>query len=336
MAIQSSGFCNRIHEPMFFISRFTGLFLLAMLAPLTTTAATDDPVKAILERSLQKTLAQYQASGLKPENLAISVQLLGDSHSKAGFRENVQIYPASVVKLFYLVAAHRWLEDGKLNDTPELRRALRDMIVDSSNDATHYIIDLLTETTSGPELNDEQMAEWSHRRNAINRFFKDLGFENINCNQKTWCEGPYGRERAFLGQAYTNRNMLTTEATARLLVEIARGKAVTKTRSEEMLALMRRDLREGATEPDDQGHAFIGAALAPGAKLWSKAGWTSQTRHDAALVELPNGQWVVLVIFTTGHAQQKGIIPFLAKAILEELSALPVSKQESLPPIAQD
>src|SRR5918999_3595823 len=48
----------------------------------------------------------------------------------ASFRGNERIYPASVSKLFYLVAAHRWLEDKKIEETPELTRALRDMIVD--------------------------------------------------------------------------------------------------------------------------------------------------------------------------------------------------------------
>ena len=65
----------------------------------------------------------------------------------ASFRGNERVYPASVVKLFYLVAAHRWLEDKKIELTPELTRALRDMIVDSSNEATQYVVDVLTHTT---------------------------------------------------------------------------------------------------------------------------------------------------------------------------------------------
>ena len=53
----------------------------------------------------------------------------------------------------------------------------------------------------------------------------------INVNQKTYCEGPYGREQLFRGSKGENRNKLTTEATARLLAEIATGKAVTPARS---------------------------------------------------------------------------------------------------------
>lgn len=41
---------------------------------------------------------------------------------------------AMVDKLFYLVAAHEWMERGKLEDTDELRRAMGDMIVHSYNE----------------------------------------------------------------------------------------------------------------------------------------------------------------------------------------------------------
>jgi hypothetical protein len=117
--------------------------------------------------------------------------------------------------------------------------------------------------------------------------------------------------------------MLTTDATARLLTEIATGKAVNAKRSAEMLELMRRDpfkkIEEGG-EPD-QGNAFTGLALRdkPGAKLWSKAGWTSQTRHDAAYVELPNGARLVLVTFTTDHANERGIIESVARQVIRGL-----------------
>ncbi len=50
------------------------------------------------------------------------------------------------------------------------------------------------------------------------------------------------------------------------------------------------------------------------------SGPTSQTRHDAALIELPTGRRVILVVFTTDHATERDIIPTVAR---ELLSALP-------------
>jgi hypothetical protein len=212
------------------------------------------------------------------------------------------------------------MEDGKLADRAELRRALKDMIVDSYNEATSYVVDCLTGTTRGPELPAQEMTEWAFQRNAVNRYFASRGYSQINANQKPWGEGPYGRERVWVGESYTNRNMLTTDATARLMTEIALGKAVSKARSEQMLGLMRRDPFGETKDPDDQAHGFTGPAVPRGAKLWSKAGWTSQTRHDAALLELPNGARFVLVIFTVEHASERGIIPAIARPIVAHFS----------------
>ena len=52
------------------------------------------------------------------------------------------IYPASVVKLFYLVACHEWLQTGMIQPSDELDRAMADMIVDSSNDGTGLVVDV--------------------------------------------------------------------------------------------------------------------------------------------------------------------------------------------------
>jgi beta-lactamase class A len=220
------------------------------------------------------------------------------------------------VKMFYLAAAHRWMEDGRTKDTPELRRAMKDMIVDSSNDATAYVVDVLTGTTGGPELSPEEIKAWFEKRLAVNRYFDSLGYTGINTNQKPWGDGPYGRESQARELFDRKRNMLTTDATARLLGEIATGKCITTARSTEMMQLMVRDPATKDTDPDNQAK-FTGPALPPGAKLWSKAGWTSTTRHDAAYVELPNGAKFVLVVFTTDHAKELEIIRTVAKVIVD-------------------
>lgn len=56
------------------------------------------------------------------------------------------------MKLVYLVAAEAWLQRQLIQEGPELRRALADMVRDSGNDATSLVVDLLTGTTSGPSL----------------------------------------------------------------------------------------------------------------------------------------------------------------------------------------
>lgn len=271
-------------------------------------------------------LTKFADKKLTESQLSITLIDLRDPQHPvtASFRGNERVYPASVVKLFYLVAVHRWLEDKKIQPTDELKRAVRDMIVDSSNEATQYVVDVLTQTTGGFELPPKEMEEWQYKRNAMNRFYASLGFTNINANQKTFCEDAYGRERVSRGPNGENRNKLTTDATARLLSEIATSRAVNQARSSQMMDLLKRDFSGTSKDNDDQGHGFTGIALQgmTGAKLWSKAGWTSTTRHDAAYIELPNGVKFVLVTFTTDHANDREIIPAVAKVVIDGMGSL--------------
>ena len=239
------------------------------------------------------------------------------------YRGVERIYPASVVKLFYLVAVQEWLESGMISPSAELDRAVRDMIVDSSNDATSLVVDALTGTTSGPELPPGPFETWQQQRNLINRYYQNLGweeFETINANQKTWCEGPYGRERAFYGEAMENRNWLTTNAVARLFHSIVGGVAVSSERSQAMMQLLGRSLNptDLAADPENQVIGFLGGGLPETAQLWSKAGWMSRVRHDAAYVELPDRKPYLLVVFTEGTVQSKNedVLPFISKQVV--------------------
>lgn len=294
--------------------------LLAILIGTFSAFAQSNSLQAALDHTVAATFAKYPK--LETNQLAVSAIDLNDKSNlpRASFRGDVPIYPASVIKLFYLVATHRWMEDGKIKDTPELRRAMKDMIVLSYNEATHLVLDTLTDTTSGPELPPTEMELWGQKRNAVNRYFASLGFEKINANQKPWCEGPYGRDRVFVGEKYTNRNALTTDATARLLSEIATLKSITPDRSHQMLDLLSRDpVAKKDADEEGQVKGFTGAGLPAGAKLWSKAGWTSTTRHDAACVEFPNGKKFILVTFTLNHATETTLIPFVASTFFDHV-----------------
>ena len=245
------------------------------------------------------------------------------------YRGVERIYPASVVKLFYLVAIAEWLEGGMTPAAAELDRAIRDMIVDSSNDATSLVVDVLSGTTSGPELPSSPFETWKFQRNIVNRYFQSLGWqelESINVNQKTWGDGPYGRERVFLGEMMENRNMLTTNATARLLHSIIGGVAVSSTRSQAMMSLMKRSLNpvDWPQGEENQVTGFFGEALPQDAQLWSKAGWTSQVRHDAAYIELPSQRPYLLVVFTEGreHGKNPAILPFVSGQVVAAMTQL--------------
>jgi len=237
------------------------------------------------------------------------------------YRGIERIYPASLVKLFYLVAIAEWLSSEMIPDSPELERAMGDMIVNSSNDATSLIVDMLTGTTSGPALPSAPFETWKQQRNIVNRYFQSLGWEElqaINVNQKTWGDGYYGRERAFVGELYENRNMLTTNAVARLMHSIIGGVAVSSPRSQQMMQWLHRDLTVPDPAPGDENQVsgFLGAGLPKTAQIWSKAGWTSQVRHDCAYIEIPNKSPYLLVVFTENPslAGDRRLFPFIAQA----------------------
>jgi len=274
----------------------------------------------LVNRAAKTTLDRFADKKLTEDQLSITLIDLRDAKhpETASFRGNERVYPASVVKLFYLVAAQRWLEDKKIEQTPELTRALRDMIVESSNEATQYVVDVLTQTTSGYELPAKEMEEWQYKRNAVNRYFSSVGYTNINVNQKTFCEDAYGRESVSRGPKGENRNKLTTDATARLMMEIVTGKVATPARTA-VMDLLKRDYTKQTTDTDDQGTGFTGIALKgrDGFRLWSKAGWTSTTRHDVAYIETPDGGKFVLATFTTGHSNEREIIPTVARVVID-------------------
>ena len=69
-------------------------------------------------------------------------------------------------------------------------RALKDMIVDSSNEATQYIVDVITHTTGGYEPPAKEMEEWRVQAKRRESLLLSLGYTNINVNQKTFARMP--------------------------------------------------------------------------------------------------------------------------------------------------
>jgi len=251
---------------------------------------------------------------LKADDLAITVVDL--SHpgivSRGDYHGDVPFYPASVIKLFFLAdvfATHK-------EKVPDVDRALKEMIRISDNDATAYIVDILAGTTPGPSLEGRALHKFIERRRDINRRFERLGYtDNVSAMMKPWSFGPYGRDLQVLGENKVNRNKLTANATASILLWIVRQHAPG---APEMMTLLARPLAP-LREDENQVKEFIGEALPEGSHLWSKAGWTSEVRHDAAYFELPNGRKMILVIFTRGTADDVTLIPAITKHVLEEL-----------------
>ena len=244
--------------------------------------------------------------------------------SGTSWHGSTQRYPASVVKLVYLVAAEAWLQRDRIADDPELRRALAAMVQHSSNNATEHVVDRLSGTTGGPVLDSAAMALWREQRQLVNRWLASLGwpeFEGSNACQKTWDDGPYGREREFYGADNANINRLSSDAVARLLQGVMASALVSPPACGRMRQLLARSLDVAArrADPENQVDGFLGAALPEGARLWSKAGWMSRARHDAAYFEIEGYQPTLLVVMSEGAlcARDETLLPEIGAALLQ-------------------
>jgi hypothetical protein len=275
----------------------------------------DPSLDAAIRRTAEETLKAYPKLGA--DNLAITIidVTRPSTIGWASVKGDAPFYPASVVKLFFMAETYH---QRKEND-PDVPRALKEMIRQSDNDATAYILDTISDTASGPELQGRALNKFIEKRRVVNHWLNPLGYD-ISAMAKPWSFGPFGRDLQLMGgPERPNRNRATSNSVASMLLWIVRRRAVSPGASEAMLALMKRPLPPEKDE--NQVVEFIGEALPPGSLLWSKAGWTSEVRHDAAYIELPNdGKKLILVIFTRGIADDKTLIPAVTKRVLANLA----------------
>lgn len=274
---------------------------------------------AICRRAVEQVIAA--SPKVKQEDVGIAVILMekgSPARQTGGFRAEEAMYPASVVKAFYLAYCAHLRSEGRLSMSEEDLRAARDMIKDSSNDATGHILDIATGTTGGPELPPRLLKQWMDKRQAVNKWLESMGYSGVNACQKTWNEGPYGREKQGYGPGMELRNSATPAACARLMADIAQGRLADGPNTEWMLSELERSL----AKMDGQTRTFIGGVLPKNLRHYSKAGFAYQVRHDLALVRWPDGKDVVLCVFTDRHGSDRTLVPSLARSVLVQIGLL--------------
>src|SRR3989440_9013014 len=303
------------------MSHVTHHWVLALLFAPATVLADFREFKAVpvdtylgpkLTRAAEASLRDFPR--LTADNLALSVVDLTKPETpiRADYQGDASFYPASLVKLFFMVESYR---QAKL--TPEIERALREMIYVSDNDAAAFLVDILTDTCSGSELDGKALADFIDRRRNLNRSFAPLGYD-ISAMMKPWSFGPFGRDMQAMGKNKVNRNRASANSFASLLLWIVRRHAISPQASDAMMSLLERPLSP-PRPTENQIKEFFGESLPAGTKLWSKEGDTSEVRHDAAYIELPSGRKFIVVILTRGAADDKTLLPGIGKRLLAEL-----------------
>ena len=79
-----------------------------------------DALQNLVDHAVKNALEKFTPLRLRADQLAVTLVDLaaGKNFPRATHRGDAPFYPASVIKMFYLAAAHRWLEDGKISDSP--------------------------------------------------------------------------------------------------------------------------------------------------------------------------------------------------------------------------
>ena len=262
----------------------------------------------------------------KLNNIAITWINYEESSEKGygyGINNRKKIYPASIVKLVYSLAIYKWIENKTIFRDIQVDEAIQEMLQNSSNDATSFIVDLLTGTTSGPSLEKEIFNRWKYQRTIINDWLKTLNWDELqdfNCCQKTWEDGPYGREKDFYGTSNKNRNAMTTDGTARIMEEIMQNINFNE-KNINLKNCLYREIKEQSQDKNinNQINGFLGEGLPQKIPFWSKAGLMSEARHDVAWWINKNQSKTLLVVFTEGDefANDNYFLPKFSKAIYE-------------------
>ena len=305
------------------------LGLLAVLLLVRTALAGEAPTPAEwlasirpsweLQAFLNGAMADFLEHDAKLRAAKVRVALIDLAHGEpprlADYHGTTPIYPASVVKFVYLMAAYRWQEEGRLRIEGGFDQELSEMIRQSSNQATRKVFARLTETAPGPELPPEAYRDFRARRHAVKRWLVSLGIEDLHCVNPTYDGNGdlFGRDRQFINDpsvpgglkgSAPNRQAMTAIGTAKLLALLATDRALTPADSAVVRARMRRD-------PKEQRHLAAriagGAARVGGLEVYAKSGTWGPIYADAGIVrQVASGRQMVIVVFTEASPPYRG------------------------------
>ena len=162
------------------------------------------PISEGLQGFLTATIEELRAGdeALQEQEIRVAVYDLPveGPASRAHWNGDVPVYPASVVKFVYLMAAYEWRDEGRLEIDPAFDRQLEAMIRVSSNQATQVVVRRLTETEEGPELSPEDYAAFRERRHRVKVWLEELGVDDLHTVHPTYDGGGdiHGRDLQFL------------------------------------------------------------------------------------------------------------------------------------------
>ncbi len=289
-----------------------------------------------LDRIVQETLKEVLVDSHDPEiNISVALEVNPGNQEPQSYKyhlypEDFIYYPASLIKLFNAYFAKLRIQTmlkeivhssnpesdsfGSKNILDDIYEAIDTSLRFSDNDALSLLLDFNTETTSGLRLDPKHFERFKNARALLNTVFVKKGYSQyLNLSNKCFSFGPYGRDAQLVFDANgLGRNIITIEDVFRILKDISSD-------FPELLQFMKREV---ANHQDEQCQ-FIARGLEQYKdkieNYYSKAGWTSKVRHDAALIDMKDSTQITFVIMTKNLSGFVDLIPVLTKKIFESL-----------------
>ena len=232
----------------------------------------DQKLQGTLEDQLRKT--KLWADLIKKKRMAVGVVDLTypDSPKFASVNGSVMMYAASLPKIAILLAAFQALEDGVLEETPELIDDLNKMIRHSSNECATRTIDLIGFEKIESVLKDPHYQLFDTRRGG-----------------GLWV----GKRYAQAGKRHPDplkglSHAATVNQVCRFYYLLVTGRLISFNRSKQMLEIL-----------SDPGihHKFVKILekRAPRARLFRKSGTWKNWHSDSILVWGPEWRRYILV-----------------------------------------
>lgn len=214
---------------------------------------------------------------------------------RGSFGGDALAYPASCVKLPYLVAAMHFAREHGL-PADWLDEHVRPMIVVSSNESTGSVVDAITgaPNLASAEIDSREFRRWLHARRYTERFLAQHGLRGAQTIfNKTYPsnsgESPQGAEE--LARVNFGRNMMCPDLSAALMLAIRHG-GLEAWAQPYMRSLLRR--------PRWDSGAFLANGLPPGTINENKPGAAYDTVEDIAWLLFPDGGEMVIAVYTNG------------------------------------
>ena len=240
------------------------------------------------------------------------------------------------------------LQAGKIANESEFVSDLTGMIQKSDNESASRILDKITDTQSGSDLEREDFQKWLEQREKVNKFFSSADYQEVNLSQKTFpipylqLYEPKGRDLQMRGDLQKPlRNQITTQQASRLMYEIVTEQAVSPEYSQKMLNLLTIDSTARNQKRNSKNlnyfnsvRGFLGHSLPDDVYFAAKAGWTSQTRQETAYISTKDGKVAyILTIFAEDktYAYDWDIFPEMSRLAFEKMTNRSLSRVSNLP-----